>query len=69
MMIAFCKEKHTIIYMLFECSIVKNVWVTLKSILKFKITKNTIICGVKDEVRNFLISLFYFGLFINIGLF
>ena len=64
-----CTEKHTIIHMLLECSIVKTVWLTLQYILKFKITiyilkfkitKNTIICGVKDEVINFLISLNFF---------
>ena len=58
-----CKEKHMIIHMLFECSIVKNVWLTLQYILKVKITKNTIICGVKDEVINLLISLISFCLY------
>ena len=43
--------------MLFECPTVKNVWLNLQSILKFKITKNTIICVVKDEAIIVLLSL------------
>ena len=49
--------------MLYECQIANDVWLIFQAFLKFKITQNAIICGVKDKISNFLISLFSFFLY------
>ena len=58
-----CKGKHSILHMLYECPIANDVWLIIQSFLKFKITQNAIICGVKDKISNFLISLISFFLY------
>ena len=58
-----CKGKHSILHMLYECPIANDVWLIIQSFLEFKITRNAIICGVKDKIYNFLISLISFFLY------
>ena len=49
--------------MLYECPIADDVlWLIILSFLKFKITRNAIICEVKDKIFNFLLSLISFFL-------
>ena len=49
--------------MLYECPIANDVWVIIQSFLKFKTTRNAIICGVKDKISFFCISLISFFLY------
>ena len=58
-----CKGKHLILHMLYECPIANDVWLIIQSFHKFKITRNAIICGVKDKISNFFISLISFFLY------
>ena len=58
-----CKGTHSILHMLYECPIANDVWLIFQAFLQFKITQNAIICGVKDKISNFLISLISFFLY------
>ena len=58
-----CKGTHSILHMLYECPIANDVWLIFQAFFKFKITQNAIICGVKDKISNFLISLISFCLY------